>query len=405
MLYCLHRRNGTVQWAVDLATNRSDAGTQACFLPGDFPAPRLGSDARTASAWDDAPGAAEEASPSRGLDGDVLITFQSCLMSVRTGPDASGDPAGVEGRIRWQHTLRQTKIRSGVAVRWFPRRAKNGQVREDAWYIIGATDGQIVAFDARGKRSGDRSGPWRNDYKTPGEVAVISPPLVLGDDTVIIADINGVLTGLDASTGVFRWQTQLDEQYTLASRGPQFAVDGEGRIFVNSMNGVVAFGSRGGCAAGTEPNDSPASEQPELCSACGIGEHQPETGAGQGSCTLCREGAWSNAPKSTFCFVCKEEHWCEGGDTCMEGRDGAACAVCADNYWSMQGICNECPESSVLTWIFTSLAMLGILVVIAAIYVHAGAAGYASSTHFIHDVGQHNAPVDVRLRERMVQSL
>ena len=98
------------------------------------------------------------------------------------------------------------------------------------------------------------------------------------------------------------------------------------------MNGVVAFGSRGGCAAGTEPNDSPASEQPELCSACGIGEHQPETGAGQGSCTLCREGAWSNAPKSTFCFVCKEEHWCEGGDTCKEGRDGGA--VCADHYWS-----------------------------------------------------------------------
>ena len=89
----------------------------------------------------------------------------------------------------------------------------------------------------------------------------------------------------------------------------------------------------------------------------------------------------------------------------MEGRDGAACAVCADHYWSMQGICNECPESSVLTWIFTTLAGLGILVVIAAIYVHAGAAGYASSTHFIHDVGQHNAPVDVRLRERMVQSL
>ena len=89
----------------------------------------------------------------------------------------------------------------------------------------------------------------------------------------------------------------------------------------------------------------------------------------------------------------------------MEGRDGAACAVCAKHYWSMQGICNECPESSVLTWIFTTLAVLSILVVVAAIYVHAGAAIYLSSTHFINDVGQLEAPVDVRFRERKIQSL
>ncbi len=144
MLYCLNRHNGTVVWELDIVTNRSDTATRACFVEGDL---------------NDASGLSEEASPSRGLGDDVLITFQHCVIAVHTGPDANRDGVvdardtseeGVAARIRWKHTLTyEPMISSGVAVRRFLRASSAGREVEDAVYVVGAEDGQVRGAGAR----------------------------------------------------------------------------------------------------------------------------------------------------------------------------------------------------------------------------------------------------------------
>ena len=256
----------------------------------------------------------------------------------------------------------------------------------------------------------------------PNGAAIKSPPLVLGDDTIVIADMEGTIIALDGAVGSLRWQVNLEDAYTgFSRRGPQFAVDGRGRLIINLMapeaGGIIALGGDGGCAAGTEANFT-ARTQSELCVSCAIGEFQPLTGAGPGTCAVCEKGTWSDQPKSTFCFLCASERWCKGGDECLDGRGGAAwcaraklrtrrvflpislplkwstplpslalaSAVCAEQFYSLRGTCNECPESTLLAWVVTFCFVMVLLLLCFNIFLWAASTGYSNNTCFTRDL-------------------
>ena len=63
----------------------------------------------------------------------------------------------------------------------------------------------------------------------------------------------------------------LEDAYTgFSRRGPQFAVDGRGRLIINLMapeaGGIIALGGDGGCAAGTAVGATTAAAGYDSCS-------------------------------------------------------------------------------------------------------------------------------------------
>ena len=68
----------------------------------------------------------------------------------------------------------------------------------------------------------------------PNGAAIKSPPLVLGDDTIVIADMEGTIIA-DGAVGSLRWQVNLKMHTQGFPDAPQFAVDGRGRLIINLM--------------------------------------------------------------------------------------------------------------------------------------------------------------------------